>query len=165
VPEAEAAVESIRREHTPDGADGMPAHVTLLYPFTDSDHLPAGRINEVRDVLQGFSVFEIELKTLRWFENPGEWALWLAPDPPDRFVAMTQALVHQFPEHPPYKGKFAEVVPHLTVGVSASRGDLEPLLDLVEPHLPIKARIKNAGLYQHDPGGWKRRAQFALTQV
>jgi hypothetical protein len=32
-PEAEHAIEAHRRAHTPSGADGMPAHITVLVPF------------------------------------------------------------------------------------------------------------------------------------
>ena len=35
VPEAEPLVGAFRRNHTAEGAHGMGAHVTLLYPFGD----------------------------------------------------------------------------------------------------------------------------------
>ena len=41
VPEAEAVVGDWRRLHTPSGAEGVPAHVTLLAPF-----IPAVRLDE-----------------------------------------------------------------------------------------------------------------------
>lgn len=33
VPEAEALVKSFRDRHDPSAAAGVPAHITLLYPF------------------------------------------------------------------------------------------------------------------------------------
>ena len=38
VPEAEPLVGEHRRRHTAEGARGMGAHVTLLYPFRDTSH-------------------------------------------------------------------------------------------------------------------------------
>jgi hypothetical protein len=58
---AEAVVGGWRREHTPSGSKGMQAHITLLAPFTSPDHLVAGRIREVRDVLEDFQSFAFEL--------------------------------------------------------------------------------------------------------
>ena len=46
VPEAEPAIGAHRREHTPSGAEGMPAHVTILVPFADSALLVAGMVRE-----------------------------------------------------------------------------------------------------------------------
>ena len=47
----------------------MPAHVTLIYPFTDDSQLVAGRIAEVRTVLERFSAFEFALSDVRRFDN------------------------------------------------------------------------------------------------
>ena len=41
--------------------------------------------------------------------------LYIAPEPDGPFRELTDALAQAFPEHPPYDGAFAEVVPHLTV--------------------------------------------------
>jgi hypothetical protein len=51
VPEAEPVIGRHRRAHTPSGADGMPAHVTVLVPFADSALLVAGMVRELRETL------------------------------------------------------------------------------------------------------------------
>ena len=40
------------KRDTPSGAEGMPAHITLIYPFIGGSVLTAGNIREARDVLR-----------------------------------------------------------------------------------------------------------------
>ena len=42
--------------------------------------------------------------------------LCLAPEPAEPFRLLTAAVWAAFPEHPPYGGELADLVPHLTVG-------------------------------------------------
>ena len=42
-------------------------------------------------------------------------SLYLVPEPDEPFILLTEAIVREFPEYPPYGGKFTEIVPHLTV--------------------------------------------------
>lgn len=87
VPEAAPAVELLRRANTPDGAEGMPPHVTLVYPFTDQSQLVAGRISGVRALLGTFSAFEFQLSEVRCFDNlPDESYVWLPPTPSQPFA-------------------------------------------------------------------------------
>lgn len=162
VPEAELAVDLLQRQHTRAGAEGMPVHITLLYPFTDTDMLAAGRVNEARAVLERFSAFDFELAETRRFESESETVLWLAPEPSEPFVAMTEALVREFPEHKPYGGKFDAIVPHLTVAVSADRDLLDEIEGEVERALPIRARITQAAIYEHAECGWRLHSRFEL---
>ena len=120
VSEADPLVDLLRREHTRDGGEGMPAHITLLYPFTDT--LVARRLGRVREVLAAFAACEIEFAETRRFALEPEAVLWLAPSPSERLVAMIDALATEFPEHPPFGGRFDSIVPHLTVAVSADSG-------------------------------------------
>lgn len=92
VPEAEPLVGLLRRSHTRDGAEGMPAHITLIYPFTDDSVLTDGRIQVARTVFGRFSQFPFRLGSVGWFRNEAESHLYLAPEPPDPFVELVAAL-------------------------------------------------------------------------
>lgn len=164
VPEVEAALYLTRRSGIAAGAAGMPAHVTLLYPFTDSDQLPAGRIHEVRDLFESLPAFEVEFGETAWFENLDRAVLWLKPVPSEPFVAITEALEREFPEHPAYAGRFDSVIPHLTVGTGDNRAGLVQLERDVQKHLPIVTRIQAAQLYELRRGGWRLRDRFALHE-
>ena len=56
--------------------------------------------------------FDIALVRVDRFEEH----VWLAPEPSERFVALTELTAARFPDWPPYDGAFEEVIPHLTVG-------------------------------------------------
>lgn len=64
ISEAEPILQPIRRQHTEDGAQGAPPHVTLLHPFTDTARLSEERIREVAAIVSGFSNFEYSLSTV-----------------------------------------------------------------------------------------------------
>jgi 2'-5' RNA ligase len=164
VPEAEPAVDLLRRANTPDGAEGMPAHVTLIYPFTDDSQLAAGRIAEVRAVLEQFCAFEFVLSKVRRFDNlPSESYVWLAPTPSGPFVQMIEALASAFPEHPPFGGAFATVIPHLTIAASIDEDLLDQVANQAADTLPIKARAETARIMRRIDGQWRLVAEFRLA--
>jgi len=86
--------------------------------------------------------------------------LYLAPEPAAPFVAMTEACARRWPEHPPYAGAFADVIPHLTL----AEGPEPPgLAERAASMLPLRARAETAWLMTPRPGGgWKRRALIPL---
>ena len=48
-----------RRALTSDGAEGMPPHVTLIYPFADAADLGPDEIGRIRAVLGMFAPFGV----------------------------------------------------------------------------------------------------------
>ena len=162
VPEAEPIVDMWRRRYTPDGAEGMPAHVTLLYPFTDTSLYTAGRGREIEDVLGGFARFRFRLSSAAYFRGQPS-VLYLAPSPPAPFTAMTAALFAQFPEHPPYGGAHDEVIPHLTVAEHDDPDVLSRIEDELDSRLPIEATVSEAQFMEHAPEGWRVRRRFSLA--
>jgi 2'-5' RNA ligase len=160
--EAESAVGLHRRLYTVEGADGMPAHITLLYPFADSERLDGGRMDRVRKAVAAFAPFEAELTRIERFDRPEDTVVWLAPDPVEPFAEMAAALAAEFPEHPPYGGKYESIVPHLTIAMSDDSELLSTIeADLVD-RLPIRIRVHEAALYEHTREGWKVRTPIAL---
>lgn len=119
IPEADALVGDLRLEHDPAAAFGVPAHVTILFPF-----VPAARIDEpVRAQLRGLfakaAPFAYRFERFARFE---ETTVYLAPTWPGPFRALTELVCDRWPEHPPYGGAFDEVIPHLTVGDHLAAG-------------------------------------------
>jgi 2'-5' RNA ligase len=149
VPEAEPAVGALRLRHDSSAALGVPAHITLLFPFA-----PPEEIDEqaVADLVAAHAAFDFELASVERF---GGAATWLRPDPPEPFLALIRALAGRWPEYPPYEGAQDEVVPHLTVA--------EMRIELAV-ELPIRARAREVLLLEEEaPGGrFFTRARFAL---
>lgn len=160
--EAEPAVGLLRRRHTVEGADGMPAHITLLYPFSDTQELDDGRIDRVRHSLARFAPFDCQLSHVARFVRPDDTVLWLAPSPDEPFAAMADALAAEFPEHPPYGGKYQSMVPHLTVAMSNDEDLLARIEADLAGRLPIRIRVHHAALWEHAPDGWKVRTPISL---
>ncbi|WP_433888582.1 2'-5' RNA ligase family protein [Streptomyces sp. CA-111067] len=157
VPEAEPVVGGVRERYDTAAAEGIPAHLTVLYPF-----LPAGRIDA--EVLAALHELFAEYRpfALRFAEFgrfPG--ALWLAPQPDGPVRELTAAVAARWPEAPPYGGAFDDPVPHLTV----AQGQEERTYDGIErefaDRLPFQAQVAEVRLLVFD-GAWQRLAVFPL---
>ncbi len=156
VPEAEPVVDTWRRAHTPDGASGMPAHVTLLYPFA-----PAGEAEP--DVLRSLAAeaepFAFDLGAVR------EWSdgvVYLEPAPAEPFIRLTRRLAERYPAYPPYGGIHDEVIPHLTVVHTDDRRARADAAASVARSLPIHCNANDVWLMHEVNGSWQRHTPFRL---
>jgi 2'-5' RNA ligase len=161
--EARPAADRWRRAYTEGGADGMPPHVTLLYPFVDDESLTERHVRGLAGVAAGRPAFDFALARLGEFPAGAGQAtvLYLAPEPSEPFAALTEALVRAFPEHPPYGGAFAEVVPHLTLAWHPDAPLREIRAD-VERALPIAVRAREAWLMRLGRRGWTAHRRAPL---
>jgi 2'-5' RNA ligase len=159
VPEAEPLVQAWRAQHDPVAVRGMPAHVTLVYPFLPVERLTAETEAAVAALFQARPPLQLALTACRRF--PG--VLWLAPEPGDAVIGCVERLVARFPEAPPYGGRFQEIVPHLTVA-HVSGPDAVDVLDRIEralaSGLPLQASVDRAVLYVEEGGFWRPRTVF-----
>jgi hypothetical protein len=149
VPEAEPQVGELRLEHDSSAALGVPAHVTILFPF-----LATGELDEaaIADLISGFPAFDFELDRVEQFPDG---TTWLHPTPSLPFVDLTAAVCQRWPECPPYEGAFDEVIPHLTISNTPIDVQLE---------LPIAARAREVMLIEEDEpsGRWTARLHLPL---
>jgi 2'-5' RNA ligase len=158
-PEAEAVVGHLRWLHDPQARFGVPAHITLLYPFAHPS-----RIGEAAGALQQLfrlvPAFEFSLVEVRRFPATA----YLHPEPSATFVQLTERLVHQWPEFPPFGGAFSTVIPHLTVAHHAATDVLDTVDRNVASHLPIRCRATEAWLMCSDEHGfWQRHEVFPFS--
>lgn len=126
---AEPIVSRWREQHDPAAQEGMPAHVTILWPFVMPSRLSTSIVERLAEVVSEEPAFSVSFPDLRWF---GDDVLYLAPDPAKPFVRLTKAVAAAFPEFPPYGGDYSDVVPHLTVGHSSTRGLLRQAATAIE---------------------------------
>ena len=125
VPEAEALVKPFRDSHDPSAATGMPAHITLLYPFRPPDKINEAVLESLRDVFAPIAPFRFALGPSRRFPD----VLYLPPEPHEPFRQLTLAIWDRYPETPPYRGKWPEIVPHLSVAQCADTRQLDAVAD------------------------------------
>jgi len=148
VPEAEEAVAALRLRYDSSAALGVPAHVTILFPFVDAATVDEAAIEEV---VAGHEAFDYELISVETFDDGH---VYLAPSHAERFVALTDSVARRWPDYPPYEGAFETVVPHVTV----SEQPLELALEL-----PIRARADAVTLIEEQTDGrWLSRRRFPL---
>ncbi len=108
-------IERLRRRWDRAAGVGVPAHVTIVYPFVR----PADLDPAVRRCLAALAAehepFEVRFSRLDRF--PG--IVYAVPVPSTPFVRLTEAVARRFPDFPPYGGAFDEIIPHLTVAEAA----------------------------------------------
>jgi len=159
-----AAAEPLVRTHRlaldPVAPLGVPAHITVLYPFVPPDEVDQAVCDDITEVLAGFAAFDFALTEVHHFPSG---VIYLAPEPTEPFAAITHALAAHWPGHPPYGGAYSDVIPHLSVAMKngASRSALEAELD---GGLPVRARADAVWLMEGQPEDrWAIRAVFPLS--
>ena len=159
VPAAESLVGPWRHRGDPVSQLGIPAHVTLLFPFVpDPD---SGVLDELRRLFAGVVAFDL---TFGRVDSFGDDVLWLAPDQADRIREVTFALTERWPDWPPYGGAFPDVTPHLTVVAHRDPGLHAAARAAIEPGLPVGGRATHASLFvRGEQGRWTARAEFSLA--
>jgi 2'-5' RNA ligase len=163
VPEAEASVKPFRDRYDPSAAAGMPAHITLLYPFKPPDEVDEAVLDSLRHCFRRFAPIHFSLSSIRRFSVE---VLYLAPEPDEPFRQLTLAIWDRYPETPPYGGKWPNIVPHLSVAWLADEQQLDGITnDFVEAsqeQLPIRATASEVALMDIRSGRWQVRAMFSL---
>jgi 2'-5' RNA ligase len=161
VPEAERYIARYRERFDPSARRNVPAHVTILYPFMPPAQVDSGVIDELRAIATAVRCFEYRLAETRRFPV----ALYLAPQPEDSFAALTAAVFRAFPDYPPFEGKFATVVPHVTVAHAdeAQLCEIEVELRIaLASGSPLRARCSEMVLIENSSGRWEELQRFPL---
>ena len=165
IPEAEPVVRAMRLAHDAVAADGVPAHVTVLYPFVPRDRLTDEVRAAISSVIGELPAFGYRFDRVARFGNTN---VHLAPEPASAFARVTDAVHAKWPEHPPYGGAIDVVVPHLTVGDGLDRPVADALAaeanEALTRHGPIVGQATNVDLITWRPGGgWSVDSRFSLA--
>jgi 2'-5' RNA ligase len=154
VPAAEHVVGGHRARWDRAAGWGVPAHVTVLYPFVPPDEIDEAVLSTLAAAVSSVPRFTATWQRTGWFE---EEVLWLAPEPEEAFRALTTAVARAFPDHPPYGGAFADVIPHLTVGHDATPGELRAAEREILARLPVSMEVAAAALWRGtpEPSSWQ----------
>jgi 2'-5' RNA ligase len=107
-------LEELRQRHDPVAPTGVPAHVTVLFPFLVTSELTPAVRRRVAGVARQVRPFDVRFERTGRFPN----VLWLRPEPAGPFIELTERVAAAFPDHPPYEGAHDDIVPHLTLGIA-----------------------------------------------
>jgi hypothetical protein len=156
---ADPLVAGWRARYDPAAAQGMPAHLTVLYPFLPDASVTAADLATLDDVVGAHRPFDLTFAEVRRF--PG--SLWLAPVPDAPVRDLIAAVCRSWPDVPPYGGAHAvdDVIPHLTVAMGSPVS-----WDNITVHLltglPVMTRIDAAQLFAFDGPSWRARHRSPL---
>jgi 2'-5' RNA ligase len=158
VPEAEPLVGEWRAKHDWSAQHGVPAHITLLFPFMPVDKVDEQVLDDLRNLFASQPAFTYRLPRVARFPD----VAWLAPEPAKAFNDLTELIAARYPEYPPYEGIHDEVIPHLTVAEGGP--ELQDEVDAtLTPSLPIEAEAREVMLIAEDASGhWHAGEQFPL---
>lgn len=162
VPEAEPVVAQHRARLDAGAPLGIPAHITVLFPFMPPGEIDEAVLDKLARLLGTVSGFSFRLDHTDWF---GDSVLWLAPRDSGPFRALTQRVFQAFPDFSPFGGQFDEVVPHLTVGHGHPVSDLRAAEESVRTRLPIDCHATAVTLMTQESAGgrWLKPASYTLA--
>lgn len=160
VPEVEPLVGAIRDAYDRVARVGVPAHITLLYPWC-TPPIENSDLDRLRSAIKDIAPFALTFRGVGRFDR----SLYLRPDDDGQTAALAARIAAAFPEHPPYGGRFPSQVPHLTVAEVES--SIEPHLTTLAPTLlaglPIEARANAVTVMESgEDGRWSTHAVIPL---
>jgi len=146
IPQAQPLV--ARSHQSPDSgaALGVPAHITLLFPFVSLPDLTRGDLADLAAICAAEPGFEVTFRQVRQWPR----VLWLAPEPDEPFRRLTLAIAARWPAFPPYGGKHAQITPHLSLLESADCVPFDELERDAAAQLPLQAPAREAQLIAFD---------------
>ncbi|MHB9861074.1 2'-5' RNA ligase family protein [Streptomyces sp. YIM S03343] len=153
VPEAATALRVWRG--TDALPSGVPAHITVMYPFLPPHSIDGLVEAELARITASVQPFGFCLTEVRRF--PG--VLYLRPVPAEPFGDLAGLVTRHWPACQPYQGKYPEFVPHVTLATDESAcGDTERL----KPLLPITCQAREVTLMTQRARGWHAGTRFPL---
>ncbi len=130
------SLERLRRYAVADAAHGVPAHVTLLYPFVAPDELTATLRKTLAAIVRRVPPFDYRLS------GPRRWpdTIYAAVEPGAPFMRLHRDLARAFPAYPIYGRPGFRLTPHITVAEGAAAQDPATLRHEGWTALPVEAR-------------------------
>ena len=157
-----APLDGLRRASVDDASLGVPAHVTLLYPFVPPRDLTPALRRRIAAIVEPHLHFDYHLR------GPMAWpdTIYAAVDPERPFLDLHGALGVAFPEWPVYEGRVAELVPHVTVAEGPAVTDPATLAHRGWHTLPTRRIAHAVELIAPGPDGrWATAWRFRLRRA
>jgi len=164
LPELEPVVGRHRDRSDPAAGWGVPAHMSVLYPFVPPARLDAAVLGTVAAAVASVPGFDVVFHRCRWFDST---VLWVEPEPAEPLLVLTSAVTEAFPDHRPYAGTHDLVIPHVTVGLAEVGGltRLRAAEREVSDLLPVDAQVRAVSLMTGSPAPatWATVTTFPLA--
>ena len=164
VPSAEPLVSALRLRHDRAAGVGVPAHLTIAYPFKPVELMDPDDLQTLETLFRQADPTTVEFRATGRFDDH---TLFLEPSDGAPFIALIEAVGDQFPDYPIYGGAHPQVHPHLTVGQGLDRSSLTAAEDHLRRGLPITQRVDAVELWlgpalDTGRGPWRHTRTFCL---
>ena len=108
-------LEELRRQSASGASEGLPAHITLLYPFVAPESIDSSLQARLTEIAMSHHRFTYRLT------GPHRWPniLYASVEPQTLCVALQADLARAFPKHPLHGGLF-DFSPHVTIAEGAA---------------------------------------------
>jgi 2'-5' RNA ligase len=163
IPEADARLAELRRRFDAQQmALGVPAHITVLFPFMPPEQIDDDVRRRLKRLFKRQSPFACRLARVERFPTTA----YLAPMAPAPFVELTRAVMTEFPAYLPYGGAHEGIVPHLTIAhgdVQTADAAERELREEIERNGPVTAHCASVRLIEDSSGLWKTLDDFPLV--
>jgi hypothetical protein len=157
LPEAEALLDKAKRLRPDLVRPGLPAHVTVLYPFIPAEGLTAElerSVTEFARITPSARLNLIELTRAAGF---------LAAATPELQSIVDSAVV-RWPQVNAYGGRFGvNPAAHLTIAMGASENEIDFLVAEIEKELPLPAHARQLHLVELTVQGWRVRLEIPFA--
>lgn len=149
IPEADALLRDAAAVSGELIRPGVPAHVTLLYPFVELADITSACRDQVQRSLAGRGPVDVVLD--RVVREPGFVAVSVSG-----IDGLITAVRHDWPQLIPYRGRFGAAPPaHLSVAMGGSENEADAVVSRVTARLPVVSRINEAHVVGLTDSGWK----------
>jgi 2'-5' RNA ligase len=148
-----AGLERLRRASVADAGDGVPAHLTLLYPFVHPGELRLGLRRTLAGIARRHEPFDYEQVGMATWPD----TIYVAVSPTEPFTRLQGALQAAFPDYPIYgREAGSRFVPHVTIAEDSAVHDEAVRSDRAWRALPRRDRATAIELIASDAGGtWR----------
>jgi 2'-5' RNA ligase len=153
-------LEKLRRRSIVDATSGVPAHVTLLYPFAEEAQLEPQVFDDVAAIAARHPVLRLTLGEGRRFPD----TLYASVEPDGPLRALQAELAAAFPTLPLYGDAFA-FVPHVSIVEGPASTDPRAFDDPAWSELPVEQDVDAVDLITGGDGRWATRHRFSLGRV
>ena len=164
-----AAVEPMvarhRGRYDPAAAMGVPAHLTVAYPFKPTPLLTGEDVAALGRIFARFASFTVVFARTARF---GDEVLYLEPLDPEPLADLTAAVEVAFPQYPIYGGVHPDLRPHLTVAVAQPSETVAAVERELGELLPVEQPVSEIELWHRLPpdtghGRWEHLHTFPLA--
>lgn len=163
VPSADLIIGKWREQYDSVALRGIPAHITLLFPFKNPQEITEEVLGKLRNIFIDVNPFSFTLESVHTFPN----VIFLEPNPRDPFIRLTEAIEKNFPENPPYEGKYPSINPHTTIAQLSDDQEINVIKRNISKDinkfLPIQSRATEAWIMvEGENGNWHKKATFTF---